>query len=168
MTCHITSCQAIPHHTCTCYVMLYYNAKQMRILVILQKAGISNINDIMNKSNGNLISHEALQKLPINRKINYIEVLQLRSSIPKNWMIILKQNTYSTPVTNIQNTTYIKNSKRQLDKVKCKIYYWHLINNIIHTHKTKNGNIFTLIEKLFLICHSYAVDIHQFNPFNTK
>ncbi len=60
-------------------------------------------------------------------------------------MIILKQNTYSTPVTNIQNTIYINNSKLQLDKVKCKIYYWHLINNIIHTPKAiiKWGNIYT-------------------------
>ncbi len=60
-------------------------------------------------------------------------------------MIILKQNTYSTPVTNIQNTIYINNSKLQLDKVKRKIYYWHLINNIIHTPKaiTKWENIYT-------------------------
>ncbi len=59
-----------------------------------QKAGISHINYIMNKSNGNLISHETLQKNKKNLKINYIEVLQLQSSIPKNWMIILKQNTH--------------------------------------------------------------------------
>ncbi len=85
-----------------------------------KKAGISHINDIIKKSNGNLLSHEALQKT-FNLKINYIEVLQLQSSIPKKWMIILKQNTYSTPVTNIQNTIYINNSKLQLDKVKCKI-----------------------------------------------
>ncbi len=60
-------------------------------------------------------------------------------------MIILKQNTYSTPVTNIQNTIYINNSKLQLDKVKCKIYYWHLINNIVHTPKAiiKWENIYT-------------------------
>ncbi len=60
-------------------------------------------------------------------------------------MIILKQNTYSTPVTNIQNTIYINNSKLQLDKVKCKMYYWHLINNIIHTPKAiiKWENIYT-------------------------
>ncbi len=85
----------------------------------------------MNKSNRHLISYESLQKI-INLKINYIKVLQLLSSIPKNWIIILKQNTYCTPVTNIQNTIYINNSKLQLDHVKCKIYYCHLINNIIH------------------------------------
>ncbi len=61
-------------------------------------------------------------------------------------MIIFKQHTYSTPVTNIQNTIYINNSKFQLDKVKYKIYYWHLINNIVHIPKaiTKWDNI-TLI-----------------------
>ncbi len=47
----------------------------MHILEIL--VGISHINDIINKSNGNLLSHEALQKT-INFKINYIEVLQLQ------------------------------------------------------------------------------------------
>ncbi len=62
-----------------------------------------------------------------------------------NWTIILKQNAYSTLVTNIQNTIYINNSKLRLDKVKCKIYYWHLINNIIHIPKTiiKWENIYT-------------------------
>ncbi len=60
-------------------------------------------------------------------------------------MIILKQDTYSTPVTNIQNTIYIINSKLQLDKVKCKIYYWYLINNNMHTLKAiiKWENIYT-------------------------
>ncbi len=103
----------------------------MHILEILEKDGISHINDTINKSNGNPISHEVLQNI-FNLKINYIEVLDSQSSIPKNWMIILKHNTYSTPLTNIQNTIYINNSKCQLDKVKCKIHYWHLINNIIY------------------------------------
>ncbi len=92
-------------------------------------------------------------------------------------MIFLKQNTYSTQVTNIQNTIYINNSKLQLDKVKCKIYNWDLINNIIHTPKViiKWENIYTNFKlkdhnfwKLFLKCHSYAVDTLQFKPFNTK
>ncbi len=82
-------------------------------------------------------------KTNTNLKINFIEVLQLQSSIPKNWMIILKQHTYSRPVTNIQNTIYIDNSKLQLDQIKCKIHSWHLIDNIIYTPKaiTKWENI---------------------------
>ncbi len=107
-------------------------------------------------------------------KINYIEVILLQSSIPKNWMIILKQHTY-IPVTNIQNTIYINNSKLQLDKVKCKIYCLHLINNIIHTPKTitKRENIYTCFKdqisgKKFLKCHFYVLDTQQFKPFNTK
>ncbi len=50
-------------------------------------------------SNGNLISPMKHYKKTFNLKINYIEFLQLKSSIPKDWMIILKQNTCSTPVT---------------------------------------------------------------------
>ncbi len=109
-----------------------------------KKAGISHINDIINQSNGNVLFHEALQKT-FNFKINYIDVLQLQSSIPKYYMNILKQNTCSTPVTNIQITIFINNYKLQLYKVKCKIYYWHLINNIIHIPKviTKCENIYT-------------------------
>ncbi len=77
-------------------------------------------------------------------------------------MIILKQNTYITPVTNIQNTIYINNSKLQLDKVKCIIYYLHLINNIIHTPKAiiKWENIYTNFKlKYQLIASTRAPDI---------
>ncbi len=75
-----------------------------------KNAGILYINDIINATNGHLLSHEILQN-KINIKIKYMETLQIQSSIPKNWIKTLKQNTYSTPISNIQNSIIINKSK---------------------------------------------------------
>ncbi len=42
---------------------------------------------------------------------------------------------YAVPILNIKNRLHINNSKMELEKVKCKDIYWHLINNITHTPK---------------------------------
>ncbi len=52
-----------------------------------------------------------------------METLQIQSSIPKNWIKTLKQNTYSTPISNIQNSILINKSKREIVEIKCKDYY---------------------------------------------
>ncbi len=74
-----------------------------------------------------------------------METLQIQSSIPKNWIKTLKQNKYSTPISNIQNSILINKSKREIVEIKCKVYYWHLINNIMHMPKaiTAWENIYT-------------------------
>ncbi len=56
------------------------------------------------------LSHEILQK-KFNIKIKYMETLQIQTSIPKNWIKTLKQNIYSTPISNIQNNILINKSK---------------------------------------------------------
>ena len=99
-----------------------------------KSVGILYINDIINPSDGNFLSHEILQK-KININTNYIETLQIQSSIPKTWTKKLKQHIYNTPINNIQNCIFINKSKRELVEIKCKDYYWHLINNITHTPK---------------------------------
>ncbi len=50
-------------------------------------------------------------------------------------MKVLKQNVYAVPILNMKHRLHINNSKMQLEKVKCKNIYWHLINNITHTSK---------------------------------
>ncbi len=65
----------------------------------------------------------------------YLAIIQIQESIPKKWMKVLKQNVYAVPVLNIKNHLHINNSKMELEKVKCKDIYWHLINNITHMPK---------------------------------
>ncbi len=50
-------------------------------------------------------------------------------------MKVLKQNVYSVPILNIKNRLHINNSKIEMEKVKCKDIYWHLINIVNHTPK---------------------------------
>ncbi len=95
-----------------------------------KNAGILYINDIINKANGHFLTHKELQK-KCNIKTNQILTLQIYSSIPKDWIKILKEKVYSSPLTNIQNRIEINNSKN----IKCKDFYWHLINNNCHKPK---------------------------------
>ncbi len=108
----------------------HYDKQQLCILESLEKAGITYINDIINKTNGHFMSHDELQE-KYNIKTNHIVTLQIHSNLPNNWIKTLKERIYSTPLANIQNSIYINKSKLNVEKVKCKEYYWHLINNFI-------------------------------------
>ncbi len=50
-------------------------------------------------------------------------------------MKVLKQNVYSVPILNIKNAFILIIQKVELENVKCKDIYWHLINNISHMPK---------------------------------
>ncbi len=56
-----------------------------------------------------------------NIKSNHIVILQLHSIIPNSWTKTLKQNTYSTPLTHIQNSIHINKSKFNVEKSHIKI-----------------------------------------------
>ncbi len=43
-------------------------------------------------------------------------MLQIYSSIPKDWIKILKEKVYSSPLTNIQNRIQINNTKIEIQK----------------------------------------------------
>ncbi len=62
-------------------------------------------------------------------------MLQIYSSIPKDWIKILKEKAYSSPLTNTQNRIHINITNIEIPKIKCKDLYWHLIN--INFHKPK-------------------------------
>ncbi len=106
--------------------------------------------------------------------------LQIQSSIPKNCIKTLKQNRYSIPISNIQNRILINKSKWEIVEVKCKYYYWHLINNIMHMPKAItaccDGRISIQISNLkrasfgkqFLKCPSHVADTHQYKHSNIK
>ncbi len=61
--------------------------------------------------------------------------MQIQDRIPKKWKHILKQYTYTAPISNIKNSLHINKSKKELKNIKCRDIYWHLINNIQHTPK---------------------------------
>ncbi len=103
---------------------------------------ISYINDTINKSNGHFLSHNEL-KGKYNIKTKHIATSQIHSSIPNNWNKTLKQNIYSTPITNIQHNINVNKSKLDVEKAKCKDYYWHLIINISPKSISPWENIYT-------------------------
>ncbi len=49
-----------------------------------KKAGITYINDIINKTNGHFMTHDELQK-KYNIKTTHIVTFQIYSSLPNNW-----------------------------------------------------------------------------------
>ncbi len=79
-----------------------------------------------------------------NIETNHIVTLQIYSSLPNNWIKTPKERIYSTLLANIQNSIYIYKSKLNVEKVKCKKYYWHLIKKFSHLPKAWE-NIYTLI-----------------------
>ncbi len=104
------------------------------------------INDIIKQHNGFFLIHEELQcKFNLKKKIYYMETLQIQSTIPKEWTNTLKKNNYSSPSLDIKNKIYINKSKLEIEKVKCKDFYWHLISKIQHTPRVITAwvNIYT-------------------------
>ncbi len=92
-------------------------------------------------------------------------------------MKVLKQNVYAVPILNIKNRLHINNSKMELEKVKCKDIYWHLINNITHMPKailvwenmyTSSKNKEDKFWKTILQFHSFQHEIQDYNHFNIK
>ncbi len=99
-----------------------------------------------------------------------METLQIQSSIPKNWIKTLKQNTYNTAKSNLQNRILINKSKLEIIEIKCKDYYWHLIKNImqmlkaitawenIYTNLTSKDSSFwnTMFKMPFILCSRHT------------
>ncbi len=71
----------------------HYDKQQLYILESLEKAAITYINVIINKTKGNFMSHDQLQE-KYNIKTNHIVTLQIPSSIQNNWIKTLKEIKY--------------------------------------------------------------------------
>ncbi len=95
-------------------------------------AGIVYLNDITH--NGTFLTHKEIQII-YNIETTFLATMQIQDKIPKKWKHILKQYTYTAPISNIKNSIHINKSKKELEKIKYKDIYWHLINNIQHTPK---------------------------------
>ncbi len=99
-----------------------------------KKAGITYTNDVMNKTIGHFMTHDELQE-KYNIQTNRIVTLQIYSSLPNNWIKTLNERMYRTPLANIQNSIYINKSKLNVEKIKRKEYYCHLIKKFSHLPK---------------------------------
>lgn len=99
--------------------------------------GIIFISDVCNNE-GKILSRETIcDKFDIN--INFLEYLSLCSAIPEKWKYCIK-NYNNDDVLNIMDYPIVKvNSvKKSLVKVKCKDFYWSLINKIVSEPTSKN------------------------------
>ncbi len=83
-----------------------------------KNAGILYINDIINPSNEFFLSPEILQK-----KSTYKSNTLKHYKSNQVYVKTLKQNTYSTSISNIQNSILINTSKREIVESKCKDYH---------------------------------------------
>ncbi len=90
---------------------------------------------------------------------------------------MLKPKTYNTQIDNIQNNILIKKSRREIVKINCKDYYWHLNNNSTRMPKAitaweniqSNFNLkITALGKLSLKCPSSVSPTLQYNHSNIK
>ncbi len=77
-----------------------------------------------------------LDHIALNRryklKSSFVNMIQLKSSIPSEWKNKLKQCT--TLPQNIPSDNIIKMNNKiiTIEKSTCKLFYWHIINTDIH------------------------------------
>ncbi len=141
-------------------------------------SGIMYINEIIKQHNGICLTHEELQ-FKFNIKTNYMETLQIQSTIPKEWTNTIKKNNYSSQSLEIKNKIYINKSKLEIEKVKCKDFYWHLISKIQHkpraitaweniytNFKGKDNNFSKTVLKIHFLCTFQYKVMHRTLPCN--
>ncbi len=96
----------------------------------------------MNKQ-GNFTNHIEM-KIKINLTCTFIQILQIRQSIPLEWRNIT--NKESINENNIDQKLQINlcGTLKPITKISCKDYYWHIINKAKHepTAKTKWSDIY--------------------------
>ncbi len=97
--------------------------------------GINQIKYIIDK-NGNFLLHEQLkEKYGITTP--FLTTLQLLTSIPKWWKTKLKTLTINTNCILVDNSINVNNKVLNIEKIKCKDFYWHLINKASHIPNNK-------------------------------
>ncbi len=137
-------------------------------------AGIIYLNDITH--NRTFLTHKEIQ-IKYNIETTFLAKMKIQDSLPKKWKHILKQCTYTAPISNIKNSIHINKSKKELEQIKCKDIYWHLINDIQHRPKAiitswenvysnfKNkGNIFwnTIFKMPFITTRDTSIQSFQY------
>ncbi len=97
--------------------------------------GILYIKDILD-NNGNFLNHlELISKYKLIT--NFIECLQLKSYIPREWKNRISKVKPSASKILDGNCIEINNKYINIDKIQCKDFYWHLIEKYQHNSKCK-------------------------------
>jgi hypothetical protein len=95
-----------------------------------EKKGINKISDLFNKF-GILYSHNQLS-LKYNINSNFLQTAQIQTAIPPSWKKVI--NEYITPIIkeNVDIRINLNETYRPLHSIKCKDFYWHIINSKQH------------------------------------
>ncbi len=92
------------------------------------KNGIVYVKDLLDK-NGTFYSHSKIGEL-FNVKCSFLDMLQVRHSLPRNWILLLrdnefKHNTYTNKhICNLN----IGHMTKNVEKITCNDFYWLLVS----------------------------------------
>ena len=86
--------------------------------------GVTRIHDIIH-NNGDFLSHTEIQN-KYNVQCNFLNVLQLRQSIPIKWRQLLREENTLCNITEECHLT-INNTQTDIKTLKCKDYYWMFV-----------------------------------------
>ena len=107
---------------------------------------LNNIITVRNMYNdfGKLLTREEIL-VKYNIKINFLDLLHVQKNIPNNWKKIINNQTHKLPkaITDLQ--VKINNICKPINEIKCKEFYWHIVNTTNHTPSSikKWNDIFT-------------------------
>ncbi len=71
------------------------------------------LNDITH--NRTFLTHMEIQ-IKYNIETTFLVTMQIQNSIPKKWKQILKQYTYTAPISNMKNSIHINKCKKRARK----------------------------------------------------
>ncbi len=95
-----------------------------------ENMGICQIKDLLD-NNGEFVDHIALNQR-YKLKSSFMNMIQLKSSIPSEWKNKLKQCTKLPQYIPPDNIIKLNNKIITIDKSTCKLFYWLIINTGIH------------------------------------
>ena len=81
----------------------------------------------------------------INIKCRYLDINQIKSSIPKIWKVKIRQTDINSTTNTLTLKIEINNKYPDIQKTSYKDFYWHVINKMKHeqTSRVKWSKIFT-------------------------
>ena len=95
-----------------------------------ENEGIKQLKDLLDK-NCEILDHSTVNQR-YKLKTSFMNITQIKSSIPLAWKIKLKQCTSMPNDTPSDNIIKVNNKSITIDKSTCKLFYWHIINTNIH------------------------------------
>ncbi len=114
----------------------HYNKQQTHILETMAKTCINTNNKILNNEN-KFLAHSGINHT-FGIKGTYLDIAQIQSSIPNTLKQIFKnRHTNSTIEITVTLKLCINNQYKDIQKTKCKDFYWHLINSTNHNLRSK-------------------------------